>query len=97
MLDKPKVPKFFVYILRTPDNRFYVGQTNNLVRRLHQHHQYNPYSRHYVQGYEDFKFLYSEHYPTRWQAMKRERELKNWSHDKKSALVYRDIAKLSVL
>ena len=89
--------KFFVYILRTPDNRFYVGQTNNLVRRLHQHHQYTPYSRHYVQGYEDFKFLYSEHYPTRWQAMKRERELKNWSHEKKSALVYRDIAILNAL
>lgn len=91
----PKI--FFVYILRAPDNRFYVGQTNNLERRMKEHHHHDPNSKHYVQSFDDFKFLYSEHYPSRWRAIKREAELKSWTHAKKSTLVYRDIAQLEAL
>ncbi len=43
------------------------------------------------------ELLYSEPYPDRSSAIKRERQLKRWSHAKKLALINGDIAELKRL
>ena len=78
---------YFVYILRTSKNTLYIGQTNNLEKRLKEHKGKSGRSAKYVKYYDSVELIYSEKYPTRSDAMKREAELKKWSKTKKEALV----------
>lgn len=77
---------YFVYILRTSSNTLYVGQTNNLVKRLKEHNSHGPRSAKYMRYFGSFELVYSETYQTRSEAMKREIELKKWPKAKKEAL-----------
>lgn len=59
---------YYVYILKDAQtSRLYIGQTNNLSRRLSEHQQK-----------ADYKIIYIEGYLTRSQAVRRERTLKNY-------------------
>ncbi len=78
---------FTVYILRTSSNTLYVGQTNNLNRRLKEHNSKSSKSAKYVRSFSSFELVYSENYETRKEAMQREYQLKSWSRAKKEALV----------
>lgn len=78
---------FFVYILRTSSNTLYVGQTNNLEKRLKEHRNKKSRSAKYTRSFTSFDLVYSEDFPTRSEAMKREYELKQWPKKKKEALV----------
>jgi putative endonuclease len=78
---------FFVYILRTSSNTLYVGQTNNLEKRLKEHRNKKSRSAKYTRYFDSFVLVYSEDFPTRSEAMKREYELKQWTKAKKEALV----------
>lgn len=78
---------FYVYILRTSSNTLYVGQTNNLERRLKEHKNKSSRSAKYVRYFDFVELVYSEKHMTRSGAMKREIELKKWPKDKKEALV----------
>ncbi len=79
--------KFFVYILRTPSDTLYIGQTNNLEKRLKEHKNKTAKSAKYMKYFESFELVYSEEYNTRTEAMKREYELKQWPKTKKEALI----------
>jgi putative endonuclease len=68
---------YYVYVLRNPDGKTYVGQTNDLERRLHQHN--DPECKgtlHTKRHPGPWTLLHSEELPTRSAAMRRERELK---------------------
>jgi len=78
---------FYVYILRTSSDTLYIGQTNNLERRLEEHKNNKTKSAKYIRYFPSFNLVYSERYPTRKDAMKREWQLKQWSKSKKEALV----------
>ena len=78
---------FFVYILRTSANTLYVGQTNNLERRIKQHRKGKNASAKYLRYFSSLELVYSEKYKTRKEAMHRERELKRWPRVKKQALI----------
>ena len=78
---------YFVYILRTSSNTLYIGQTNNLKRRLEEHRKDKTKSAKYMRYFLSFKLVYSEKYLTRKEAMQREYQLKNWSRAKKEALI----------
>jgi len=78
---------FTVYILRTSSNTFYTGQTNNLEKRLKQHQGKNSKSAKYLRRFESFELCYKENCSTRTQAMRREMQIKNLSHDQKEALI----------
>lgn len=78
---------FFVYILRTSSNTLYIGQTNNLEKRLKEHKNKSSRSAKYIRYFSSFKFVYSEKYPTRKEAMRREWQLKSWTRSKKEALI----------
>ncbi len=66
---------YLVYVLQSLVNfRYYVGQTNNLDRRLLEHNsgfsKYTSFSR-------PFKLVYSEKFYTRQDALAREKQLKS--------------------
>ena len=77
----------FVYILRTSSNTLYIGQTNNLEKRLKEHQNKLNKSAKYVRYFDSVELVYSEKYPTGKQAMQREAQLKKWSKVKKEALI----------
>ena len=83
---------YFVYILRTSSNTLYIGQTNNLEKRLKEHQNKTSKSAKYIRYFSSFELVYSEKYPTRKEAIQREWQLKNWSRAKKEALIRGAIA-----
>ena len=78
---------YTVYILRTSSNTLYIGQTNNLEKRLLEHQSKISKSAKYIKYFDSCKLVYFEVYPTRIEAMKREWQLKKWTKAKKEALV----------
>lgn len=68
---------FSVYALyNQQNNKIYIGQTENLVRRIKQHndHVFKGYTARF-QG--EWKLIYSESVITRSEALKREKQLKS--------------------
>lgn len=88
---------YFVYILRTSSNTLYIGQTNNLEKRLNEHGKKNTKSAKYMKYFTSFSLVYTEEYPTRQGAMKREWQLKQWTKKKKEALILGEKTLLKVL
>jgi predicted GIY-YIG superfamily endonuclease len=78
---------FYVYILRTSANTLYIGQTNNLEKRLGEHNSKKRKSAKYMRYYSSFEMVYSEEFKTRSDALKREWQLKSWTKTKKEALI----------
>jgi putative endonuclease len=78
---------FTVYILRTSSNTFYTGQTNNLEKRLKEHRSKNSKSAKYMRRFESFELYYKEDCSTRTQALHREMQIKNLSHNQKEVLI----------
>lgn len=78
---------YTVYILRTSSNTLYIGQTNNLEKRIKEHQSKTTKSAKYIKYFNSFQLIYQEEYPTRVEAMRREYQLKKWSRSKKEALV----------
>ena len=88
---------YFVYILRTSSNALYIGQTNNLEKRIQEHKNKSSKSAKYIRYFSSFDLVYSEKYSTRKEAMQREIQLKNWSRAKKEALVRENLVLLKKL
>ena len=80
---------YFVYILRTSSNTLYIGQTNNLEKRLREHQNKNSKSARYMKYFTSFELVYSETYNSRKEAMRRESQLKNFTKAEKEALIFR--------
>ncbi len=78
---------FFVYILRTSAATLYVGQTNNLEKRLVEHAAKTGRGSKYVRSFSSFQLVYKEVFSTRSDAMRREWEIKHWTKKKKEELV----------
>ena len=78
---------YFVYILRTSANTLYIGQTNNLEKRLKEHKNKSSKSARYIRYFDSVELVFSEKYLTRKEAMQREIQLKRWSRSKKEAII----------
>lgn len=78
---------FYVYILRTSSNTLYIGQTNNLEKRLKEHRGKASKSAKYIRYFDSVELVYSEKYSTRKEAMQREIQLKKLSKSKKEAII----------
>jgi len=78
---------FFVYILRTSSNTLYIGQTNNLEKRLHEHQTKSPRGAKYTRMFKSVELVYSESHPTLSLALKREAQLKKLSKLQKEQLI----------
>jgi putative endonuclease len=88
---------YFVYILRTSSNTLYIGQTNNLEKRLKEHQAKNSKGAKYMKYFNSFELVYQEEYPTPLEAMRRENQLKGWTKTMKEALVKGDLELLKKL
>ena len=80
---------YFVYILRNPSNQLYIGQTNNLFKRENEQTNELVKSAKFIKDNHHFKLVYFEKFLTRWDAMRREKQLKGWTRAKKEALIVR--------
>ena len=76
---------FYVYILQCCDGSYYTGYTNNLQERTRQH--LNGTGAKYTRTHKPDRVAYVEHFETRGQAMRREREINKFSHQKKLELI----------
>lgn len=80
---------YYVYMLECADESYYVGMTNNLGRRMHEHKSgYNPES--YTAQRLPVKLVYFTEFQYVWDAIHWEKQLKDWSRAKKEALIYSD-------
>jgi putative endonuclease len=79
--------KYFVYILRTSSGTLYVGQTNNLEKRIKEHSDKKGKGSKYMRSFDSFDFVYHEEFDSRSNAMKREAEIKSWPKAKKETLI----------
>ena len=84
-----------IYILLCANNKYYVGCTSDLERRLLEHQ--SGRGADFTKGHLPFKLVYTEEYSTLEEAYKRERQLHGWSRAKKEALIRGDIEALKQL
>jgi len=65
-----------VYVLESEAGRFYVGQTDDLNRRIGQHNGTVPANGKYTLKSGPWRLVWHEVHPTRASAMMRERQIK---------------------
>ena len=78
-----------VYILRCLGGSLYVGMADDIQRRLSKHKAGAASA--YTASRRPVCLVYVEHYATRTEAARRERQLKGWSRAKKEALMAGDL------
>ena len=83
---------YFVYIIKCADTSLYTGITNDLKRRFVQHKEGK--GGHYTRAKRAVKIVYTEKYPSRSAALKREAEIKSWPRAEKLALYLKSHALL---
>ncbi len=76
---------FYVYILECADTTLYIGSTNNLERRLHEHNT-SKKGAHYTKIRRPVHLKYHEKCETHSIALKREAALKKLTREQKRAL-----------
>jgi len=76
---------YYVYILLCKDGSYYTGHAKNVKHRVEQHKK--GQGARYTRMHEPAKIVYVEEFNSRSDAMKREREIKSFSHSKKQRLV----------
>lgn len=77
--------KYFVYILGSNRLTLYIGTTSNLVKRVYQHK--NGFVEGFTKKYKIHKLLFYEIFDTPSEAIKREKQMKNWHREWKLNLV----------
>ena len=76
---------YYVYIIKCKDGTLYTGITTDVQRRFKEHSLGKGGA--YTRSKKVKKVLYTEQYPTRSEASKREAEIKSWHKNKKLALI----------
>ena len=77
--------KYIVYILECADKTLYVGSTNDLEKRLHQHNHLKS-GAHYTKIRRPVILKHNEWYKTFAKMRKREAEIKKMKREDKLAL-----------
>jgi len=81
-----KCMQHYVYILTCKDNTLYVGATNNLERRLHEHN-HSKQGAHYTKIRRPVALAYYEECDTLENARRREAEIKKLKREDKLVLI----------
>lgn len=77
---------WFVYIISNNAHTLYVGATNNLPKRIHEH-KTKKYATSFTAKYTFDRCVYFEHIGDKKSAIEREQQIKRWSRKKKVALI----------
>ena len=83
---------FFVYMLRCADGAYYVGQTDDLERRIAEHRVGGKCA--FTTRRRPVSLAWSQATPTRDEATAIEAQIKRWSRVKKEALIQGDFGSL---
>ncbi len=92
---KYNIVMYYVYILRNPQNKLYIGQTKNIQARLFRHN--SKQGARFVKDNKNFELVYDENYETQLGAMRREKQLKGWTRAKKETLIASNLVLLKKL
>jgi putative endonuclease len=77
---------FYIYILSNkPKGVLYIGMTNDLSRRIHEHKQ--KVVAGFSAKYNTTRLVYIEEFNAPHEAIAREKQLKNWRRDWKIDLI----------
>jgi len=87
---------FYTYILQCSDSSYYTGHTDNLEQRLAQHRQ-GAIPSCYTYRRRPVALLWHDTFPTRYEALAAERQIKGWSRKKKEAMIRGDWQQVSEL
>lgn len=77
---------FYIYILECSDKSYYIGSTNNLVKRLKQHNGLKS-GAHYTKIRRPVILKYFEKVESFSEARRREAEIKRLTKTEKTALI----------
>jgi putative endonuclease len=86
---------FWTYMLHCADRSFYVGHTDDLEHRMAQHQ--SGAMRGYTSTRLPLTLVWVSEFPTRYEALQAERQIKGWSRAKKLALIRGDWTLISAL
>ncbi|MFA6525655.1 MAG: GIY-YIG nuclease family protein [Patescibacteria group bacterium] len=77
---------YYIYILTNKTNKvLYIGVTNNLVRRIHEHK--NDFVEGFTKKYNVHKLVYYESTENSLEAITREKRIKRWKRAWKEDLI----------
>jgi len=85
--------EYYVYILECSDKSYYIGITNDYVRRLHEH-QSGLHQKSYTYSKRPLKLVYISVFHDVHQAIAWEKKIKKWTRKKKEALIAKQYEKL---
>ena len=86
---------FYIYILKCADGSYYVGHSDDLEARLALHGAGSGDA--YTAKRLPVQLVFTEEFPSREDAIARERQVKGWSRKKKEALCHGDWEEVSRL
>ena len=87
---------FWMYILHCADGSYYTGHTDNLDKRIQEHHA-GAIPSCYTFNRRPLHLAFSQDFPTREEALASEQQIKGWSRKKKEAMMKGDWAEVSRL
>lgn len=65
---------FFIYIMKSDEGRYYIGSTDDIEKRICAHNE-KRYKA-WTSRYNNWKLVHSESFPTRTEAIAREKKIK---------------------
>lgn len=77
------IPKH-IYVLLCNEKTFYIGISIDVVNRINQHRNKQSF---FTKKFSHIKYMYCEKYSNKFEAAKREKQLKGWSNAKKQLLI----------
>ncbi|WP_313385215.1 GIY-YIG nuclease family protein [Chishuiella sp.] len=88
---------YYVYIIECSDKSFYVGVTNDILKRFSEHQNNNDYKS-YTFNRKPLKLVFFTSFSNIEMAIEKEKQIKKWSRNKKIALIngnYENLPNLS--
>jgi putative endonuclease len=79
---------YYIYITTNPNKTtLYIGVTNNLSLRMHQHYENRGSNESFAGKYYCYNLIYWERFQYIQHAIEREKEIKKWNRQKKENLI----------
>ena len=85
---------WYLYILKCQKDVLYTGITSNLKRRFQEHKRGEP---NFTRNNPAIEIVYQEQFSDKYQAAKREKQIKSWTRKKKWALIQGELELLRKL
>lgn len=86
---------FYVYILKCNDGSYYTGHTDDIDKRIAEHH--SSENTGYTADKKPFELVYTQEFMARDEAIAAECQIKKWSRKKKEALIAENWSQLKQL